>query len=190
MRRPAVFLDRDGTINVDRGYVYLPEQFDFIPGAVEAIRRLNEVGALVVVVTNQGGVGHGLYTEADVRSLHEYMSTELERAGATVDAYYYCPQHPDAIVEEYRGDDACRKPNPGMIERAAAEHGIDVAASWMVGDKVSDIEAGRRAGARTVLVRTGYGAEHEPRANADVVEDDLAGAVELILGLPPLSTKD
>jgi D-glycero-D-manno-heptose 1,7-bisphosphate phosphatase len=179
--RRAVFLDRDGTINVDRGYVYNREQFEWIPGAIEAIRRLKEAGALVVVVTNQGGIGHGLYTEADVRILHRFMSAELLRAGTGIDAYYYCPFHPDAIVETYRTNDDCRKPKPGMIRRAASELMIDVASSWLVGDKVSDIEAGRRAGARTVLVRTGYGADAEPFAHADLVADDLPGAVELIL---------
>jgi D-glycero-D-manno-heptose 1,7-bisphosphate phosphatase len=133
------------------------------------------------VVTNQGGIGHGFYTEADVRTLHRFMSAELERAGVTIDAYYYCPSHPDAIVKTYRSDDECRKPKPGMILRAASEMLIDVASSWLVGDKVSDIEAGRRAGARTVLVRTGYGADAEPIAHADLVADDLSGAVELIL---------
>jgi len=185
----AVFLDRDGTINVDRGYVYSRDQFEWIPGAVEAIRRLNEAGLLVVVVTNQGGVGHGFYTEADIRVLHRFMSAELERAGAAIDAYYYCPWHPDAVIDKYRGDDACRKPRPGMLLCAATDLGIDVAASWMVGDKVSDIEAGRRAGAHTILVRTGYGAEAEPRANAEQVADDLTGAVDLILGeTSPTST--
>jgi len=182
-RRRAVFLDRDGTLNVDRGYVYRREDFEWIPGAVESIRRLNESGLPVVVVTNQGGVGHGYYSEADVRALHRFMTAELAKSGARVDAWYYCPYHPDSRVEAYRRDDTCRKPNPGMIEAAAAEHGIDVAASYLVGDKVSDIEAGRRAGATTILVRTGYGREHERAAGADFAVDDISEAVEVILGL-------
>lgn len=179
--RAAVFLDRDGTLNEDRGYVYSRDQFVWIPGAVEAIRALNDAGLFVVVVTNQAGVGHGFYSETDVLMLHRFMENEMEPYGARVDAWYYCPFHPEGRVEEYRVDAACRKPRAGMLLDAAKAHALDLSKSWLVGDKVSDIEAGRRAQTRTVLVRTGYGAQHEPTANADHVVDSIVEASELIL---------
>ena len=179
--RRAVFLDRDGTIIEDHGYVYDRGQLTWIPGAADAIARLKDSGALVIVVTNQGGVGHGSYTEADVRTLHHYMAGRLKHAGTDIDAWYYCPYHPDAVVPKYRIDADCRKPRPGMIINAAVEHTIDLSRSYLVGDKVSDIEAGRRAGVRTVLVRTGYGAEHEPAAKADRSADSIVEAADIII---------
>ncbi len=179
--RAAVFLDRDGTINEDRGYVYSPDQFVWIEGAIDAIRSLNDAELLVVVVTNQAGVAHGYYSERDVDALHRFMETGLSSRGAHVDAWYYCPFHPQGKVDEYRRDAECRKPRPGMLVEASAAHGIDLRNSWLVGDKVSDIDAGRNAEAHTVLVRTGYGAEHEPNANADHVVDTIVEATELIL---------
>lgn len=155
--KKAVFLDRDGTINVEKEYLYKPEEFEFTPGAVEAIRLLNLAGYLVIVVTNQSGVARGYYTEADVVRLHQYIDGLLQAAGARVDAWYYCPHHTAGMLPYDQACD-CRKPLPGMLQQAAAEHAIDLSCSWMVGDKVADIAAGRSAGCRTVLVLTGYGA--------------------------------
>lgn len=182
-RRPAVFLDRDGTLNEDRGYVGFQRDFVWLPGAVEAVRRLNEAGLAVVVVTNQAGVARGFYTEADVLRLHEEVQADLAAAGARVDAFYYAPHHLKGVVEKYAVHHPDRKPGTGMFERAARDLGLDLAASFMVGDKESDITPGRLLGMTTVLVRTGYGRDHEPTTTADHVADDLPAATDLILAL-------
>lgn len=184
MVRRAVFLDRDGTINEERDYLWRIEEFSFIDGAVEAIRLLKGAGYLVVVVTNQSGIGRGFYDENDLESLHGHMQAELEREGAGVDACYYCPHHPHHGVGSYAIECNCRKPLPGMLLQAAAELDIDLTASWMIGDKKADMDAGMAAGCRTILVRTGYGAA----AAADIpcgvpVVDDLLAAARLIASL-------
>ena len=154
--RPALFLDRDGVLNEDRGYVYRWEDFRWIPGARETVAAFNRAGWLVIVVTNQSGVGRGFYTEADVHALHRRMSADLETAGGRIDAFYHAPQHPDATLEAYRHPDPPdRKPNPGMILRALAEWPIDRDASLLIGDKPSDLEAALRAGIKGVLFEGG-----------------------------------
>lgn len=145
-RRPAAFLDRDGVINVDIGYLHRPEDCRWIEGAVEAIRRLNDLGYLVVVVTNQAGVARGYYGEADVQRLHDWMNRQFRAAGAHVDAFYYCPCHPEGTVPAYSRKSDRRKPAPGMILEAIRDWRIDTAASFLIGDKDSDLEAARRAG--------------------------------------------
>jgi len=158
--RPALFLDRDGVLNEDRGYVSRWEDFRWISGARAAVAAFNRAGWLVIVVTNQSGVGRGYYTEAAMHALHAKMSAELAEAGAHVDAVYYAPHHPDAPLDAYRHPDPPdRKPNPGMILRALAEWPIDRAASLLVGDKPSDLEAALRAGIRGVLFPGGDLAE-------------------------------
>lgn len=175
--RPAVFLDRDGTINVEKNYLHRVADWEWIPGAPEAIARLNRVGYLVVVVTNQAGVARGLYTERDIHVLHDHVSAELAEHGARVDAYYHCPHHPDFDLAC-----ACRKPAPGMILRAIADLDIDRSRSWMVGDKAVDAQAGEAAWLGTVLVRTGYGADEEhDRPRKTLVVDTVAHAVEIIV---------
>ena len=150
--KPALFLDRDGVLNEDRGYVSRWEDFRWIEGAREAIAAFNRAGWLVIVVTNQSGVGRGYYTEADMHALHARMAEDLAAAGGRIDAVYHAPQHPKAAVAAYRHPDPPdRKPNPGMILKALAEWPIDRAASVMVGDKPSDLEAALRAGVRGVL---------------------------------------
>lgn len=150
--RPALFLDRDGVLNEDPGYVHRWEDFRWITGAREAVAAFNEAGWLVFVVTNQSGVGRGYYAEDDVIALHAKMSESLTQVGARIDAYYYCPHHPEAALESYRHPDPPdRKPNPGMILRALNEWPVDVSRSIMIGDKQSDIEAARRAGIRGLL---------------------------------------
>jgi D-glycero-D-manno-heptose 1,7-bisphosphate phosphatase len=177
MRR-AAFLDRDGTINVEKEYLYRIEDFEFIPGAVEAVRLLNEAGFLVVVVTNQSGVARGYYTEEDVENLHRYVASELEKSGARVDAWLYCPHHPNGRGS-YSLPCNCRKPLPGMLKEAARRYDIDLAASVMIGDKQADVSAGQAAGCRTILVRTGYGADDESHvSDTTAVFDDLRVAVE------------
>jgi D-glycero-D-manno-heptose 1,7-bisphosphate phosphatase len=144
--KPAVFLDRDGVLNVDSGHVHRPEDLIWIPGAREAVLSLNEAGYYVFVVTNQGGVARGFYSEAEVDAFHDRIRDDLAEIGAYVDAFYYCPYHGDAIVEAYRvADHFDRKPNPGMILRALREWSVDVARSFLIGDRESDILAAQRA---------------------------------------------
>lgn len=147
--RPALFLDRDGVLNEDHGYVHRWADFRWIDGAREAVAAFNAAGWLVFVVTNQSGIGRGYYTEADMTALHARMAEDLAAAGARLDAVYWCPHHPEASVAAYRHPDPPdRKPNPGMILRAMAEFAVDRDRSLMVGDKDADMEAARRAGVR------------------------------------------
>jgi D-glycero-D-manno-heptose 1,7-bisphosphate phosphatase len=177
----AVFLDRDGTINIEKEYLYQAAEFEFIPGAAEAIRLLNQAGMLVVVVTNQSGVARGYYTEEDVENLHRHIDRELESCGAHVDAWLYCPHHPTGRGS-YGLPCNCRKPLPGMLQDAARRYGIDLEKSAIIGDKLADIEAGLAAGCRTILVRTGYGAEEEQYVGPQTtVCDDLLSAVKFML---------
>ena len=177
----AVFLDRDGTINIEKDYLYQAEKFEFILGAPEAIRLLNQAGFMVVVVTNQSGVARGYYTEDDVEKLHLHIAAELERCGARVDAWLYCPHHPSGRGS-YALPCVCRKPLPGMLQEAARRYDIDLGSSTIIGDKQADIDAGKAAGSRTILVRTGYGANEEQLVGPDtVVCDDLLSAVKYLL---------
>ena len=154
--RPALFLDRDGVLNDDRGFVHQWEDFHWIPGAREAIAAFNRAGWLVFVVTNQSGIGRGYYTEEAMHALHARMIEDLAASGGWIDAVYYCPQHPEAAVETYRHPDPPdRKPNPGMILRALAEWPVDRERSVMVGDKPADLEAALRAGVRGLLFSGG-----------------------------------
>lgn len=146
MLRPALFLDRDGVINVDLSYVYLQKDFHFIEGIFELVSAANQAGYLVIVVTNQAGIGRGYYSEADFQALTDWMCDVFVQRGAAVDAVYYCPFHPEHGVGEYKQESEYRKPNPGMLLQAAKEHDIDLERSIMVGDKISDIQAGQRAG--------------------------------------------
>ena len=154
--KPALFLDRDGVLNEDQGYVHRWENFRWIPGAKEAVAAFNRAGWLVIVVTNQSGVGRGYYSEAEMHALHARMAHDLAASGGRLDAVYYAPQHPDADSPKYRHPDPpLRKPNPGMILQALAEWPIDRQASVLVGDKASDLEAAARAGVRGVLFEGG-----------------------------------
>ncbi len=181
--RCAVFLDRDGTINVEVSYLHRPADLKLIPGAVATIRRLNLAGYVVVVVTNQAGIARGLYGEADMHMLHAHLDTLLAAEGARLDAWYWCPHHP-----LFTGPCACRKPGTAMLEAAAADHGLDLGRSWLIGDSAGDIGAGEAAGCRTILVRTGYGAALEttlraghPGPHPEVVVDALPDAVDYLL---------
>ncbi|MEM6289401.1 MAG: HAD family hydrolase [Bacteroidota bacterium] len=178
--RAAVFLDRDGTLNEDTGYVHRVDEVTWIPGALDAVARFNAAGRLVVLATNQGGVARGYYTEADVEALHAWMHGELASAGAHLDAVYYAPTHPEGVVERLAVEHADRKPGLGMFERAIREHGIDPRRSVMVGDKTTDILPGVRLGMGTVLVETGHGRDHRD-APADLVVPSLPEAVDWIL---------
>jgi D-glycero-D-manno-heptose 1,7-bisphosphate phosphatase len=180
-RLPAVFLDRDGTLIEEKGYVHRVEDVSFLPGAVEAVRLLNGAGLKVVVVTNQAGVAWGYYSEEDVYKLHEYISQSLSEKGAFIDAWYFCPHHPEGSVPQYRQVCQCRKPRPGLLCRAAKELNLDLRVSFMVGDKVSDLAAGSAAGCRSILVLTGYGLQEQRLANASVVVPDVLAAAQTVL---------
>ncbi|MDH3998276.1 MAG: D-glycero-beta-D-manno-heptose 1,7-bisphosphate 7-phosphatase [Desulfuromonadales bacterium] len=181
--RRAVFLDRDGTINLEKDYLYEIDDFDFIFGAEIAIKKLKDAGFLVVVVTNQSGIGRGYYTERDVLHLHRHIQLQLQKENTSIDAFYYCPHHPEKGIGDYRQDCQCRKGQPGMLLQAASEHGIDLESSFMVGDKRADIEAGQNAGCTPLLVLTGYGQQAaKDTALADVLKfDDLAKAAAAII---------
>jgi len=184
----AVFLDRDGTVNEEVGYLSDLGQLRLLPGAAAAIGRLNEAGLLVVLVTNQSGVARGYFPESFVHETHSLLTRMLAEGGARLDGIYYCPHHPKAGSTDLTRECDCRKPATGLLDRAAADLHIDLGRSYMVGDKWSDVELGQRAGCRTVLVRTGFG--HDDPGNArpsglrepDLTAHDLAGAVDWILG--------
>lgn len=144
-KRPAAFLDRDGIINHDTGYVWHPDNYKWMEGSGRAIKRLNDLGYYVFVVTNQAGVARGLYSTDDIDRLHQYINNTLKRSGAHIDAFYYCPHHPDFGDGEYRQRCTCRKPNPGMMLRAMQEWPVDLSRSFMIGDKNTDMEAARAA---------------------------------------------
>jgi D-glycero-D-manno-heptose 1,7-bisphosphate phosphatase len=148
----AVFFDRDGVLNVDAGFVFRPEDFVWRETAVEAVKWLNSRGVKVFVVTNQSGVARGFYGEEDVRGLHDHMQARLAEAGAHVDAFRYCPHHPQATVAAFRRECACRKPRSGMIDDLLAEWGLDAAQCLLFGDRETDMEAARGAGVGGVLV--------------------------------------
>ena len=185
LSRPAVFLDRDGTLIKDIGYLRDACDMALYPWTVDAVRALNQTGLPVVVITNQSGVARGLFTEAMLEDVHRHLSSVLEAGGARIDAYYYCPHHPEATVATYRKRCDCRKPGCGLIDRASADLDLDPARSFVVGDTWLDVGAARAAGARGVLVRTGYGAAEEkrppPNLEADMVADNLIEAVGWIL---------
>lgn len=155
-RRPAVIFDRDGTLNVDGGYTHLPDKLEWIDGAREAIRSLNDAGWYVIVATNQAGVARGLYEESDVDRFHEVMQDQLALMAAHIDAFYHCPYHEDAVVHRYRHPaHPDRKPRPGMLHRALKEWRIDVGRSLLIGDRASDVAAAEAAGLRSVLFEGG-----------------------------------
>ena len=178
--RACVFLDRDGTLIEDRGYVHLPEQVRILPGVREGLAALRRAGCLLIVVTNQSGVARGYYDEAAVERCHVHLSAQLGAAAAP-DAYYYCPFHPDAVHAEYRRTSELRKPGIGMYERACAEHAIDRQRSFMIGDKALDIEFGRRARLRPILV-----GDAEPVPGDDFVRaaDFTSAAASVLAALP------
>ncbi len=176
MRR-ALFLDRDGTLNVEVNSLQRPEDLVLIDGAAEALAEARRRGWAAVVITNQAGVGRGYFSAETLERIHHRLTDELARRAVALDGIYACLHHPDEGCR-------CRKPEPGMILAAAAELAIDPTRSWMIGDRASDLEAGRRAGCRTALVLTGYGASTAAEGHqADLVVPDLAAAVRCILSL-------
>jgi len=174
MSRKAAFIDRDGVLNEERDFVYRIEDFVFVPGAIEALRALQAAGYLLVVITNQSGIARGLYSEADYLALTAQMRERLQAEGVTLDAVEYCPHLANSPLERYRLDCDCRKPKPGMLLRAIRALDIDRRVSFLVGDRLSDLEAGRAAGVgRCFLVRTGHPLSAAAVSRADDVFDDL-----------------
>ncbi|MDI9569408.1 MAG: HAD family hydrolase [Pseudomonadota bacterium] len=179
---PAVFLDRDGTINEEVGYLDRMDKLRLLPGAAEAVRLINRDGMKAVVITNQSGIGRGMFDEAFVMEVHAEMSRRLRKEGAAIDGYYFCPHHPTEGIGGYRQSCPCRKPAPGMLLRAAAELAIDLSRSYMIGDMPKDVEAGQRAGGKGILVRTGYGQNADLGAvTPDHIAPDILAAVRWIL---------
>jgi D-glycero-D-manno-heptose 1,7-bisphosphate phosphatase len=185
---PAVFLDRDGTICEERGYTDRVERLILYPWSVDAIGLLRRAGYRVCLVTNQAGIAKGMFPESFIAEAHGYLEAKMAAAGTHIDGYYYCPHLPGGEVAQYAVDCDCRKPRAGMLRRAAQDHDIDLSRSFMIGDKWVDVQAGRAAGTRTILLRTGYGATEEryprPGVHADFVANQLMEATAWILQQP------
>jgi D-glycero-D-manno-heptose 1,7-bisphosphate phosphatase len=168
--RPALFLDRDGVINVDRHYIFRREDFEWMPGAQDVIRRFNAMGWWVFVVTNQSGIARGFYTEDDMQVLHDWMNAELTGAGARIDRIYHCPFHEDGTIERYRRDSYDRKPKPGMLIRAMTDFPVIKERSFLIGDKQADLDAAKAAGVRGFLFTGGDLSQFADWALADLGE--------------------
>lgn len=187
MKNIAVFMDRDGTVSEEVGYVNHLSRYKVFPTTPMAIKMLNEAGLKTILITNQAGVARGYFTEDMILRVHNRLVEELAAGGAKLDGIYYCPHHPTVGEPPYRADCNCRKPKTGLLERAAAEHNIDLSRSFMIGDRISDIELIKKVGGRGVMVMTGYGlGEYEYQRNGwrvdpDYIAADLPAATEWIL---------
>ncbi|HEX2267435.1 MAG TPA: HAD family hydrolase [Actinomycetota bacterium] len=190
MKQPAVFLDKDGTLVENVPYSADPVKMRLCPGAAEGIRMLGEAGFRLFVVSNQSGVARGHFGEHELVGVEARLRTLMGQAGVKLDAFYYCPHHPEGSVAEYSLACDCRKPEPGMILNAGRDHAIDLAGSWLIGDILDDVEAGRRAGCRTILIDNGHETEWRtsPDRTPDHVAANLIEAAEIILSASqPLS---
>lgn len=187
----AAFLDRDGTINVDKGYISSPREIELIPGAAQGIRLLNGAGYTVFGVSNQSGVARGFFGIEEVLAVNRRVMELLSPEGAYIREILYCPHHPRGIVPEYSIVCECRKPLPGMVDAARQKHGFALAETIVIGDKICDVELGRNIAARTALVDTGFGAEEKVKIDCgeapapDVFAPTLLEAVIALLGAPP-----
>lgn len=165
VKKPAVFLDRDGVLTEEDSYITSLEQMKIFPYAAEAVRKIRQKGYYTIVITNQSGVARGLFTEEALREMNDYLMKQTN-----VDAIFYCPHHPEGKVERYRKECVCRKPGTGMFEAACREFAIDMTKSYMIGDRAGDILAGKSAGVRTILLESGYGTA---RLEKEVIPDDI-----------------
>lgn len=183
----AVFIDRDGTLSEEIGYVNHVSRFRLLPRSAEAIKKLNDAGVAAVIITNQAGVARGYFPEERILEVHNRMEELLADGGAKLDGIYYCPHHPSAGEPPYRADCDCRKPKPGLLLRAAKELDIDIKNSYMIGDKFSDVELAHNAGCKGILTLTGYGRgeweynREEAGVTPDFVAEDILDAVDWIL---------
>ena len=187
--RPAVFVDRDGTIIEHRHYLTSTSELSVLEGAAQAIARLNEAGLAVVLATNQSAVGRGFLSQAELEAIHRDLCRRLQEQDASLDGIYFCPHHPTQARQEYRVDCPCRKPKPGMLKKASRRLALDLARSFMIGDTLSDIQAGHAAGCRSILVETGKGRQEARRIGdgpeaPDFVAADLSAAVDWLLENP------
>ena len=178
----AVFLDRDGTVNVEKDFLSSPDQLQLIPRTADAIRALNVLGTRVFIITNQSGVARGYFSEAVVRQIHDALRSMLQKEGATVDDFFYCPHLPGVDNAQYNKDCDCRKPKAGMLHQAEQKYPIDLRRSFVIGDRCIDVAAGKAVGAGTVMVSTGYGANeiHACRNEPDYFALDLHDGVHYV----------
>lgn len=179
--RKVIFLDRDGTINVEKSYLYKWEDFEFEKNAIEGLKELKNLGYEFIVVTNQSGIGRGYYTEEDLVALNNQMTEKLKEFGVEILECFYCPHHPEKGIGKYKVDCNCRKPNPGMLLEGIKKYDVDIENSFMIGDKKGDLEAGKKAGLKSILVLTGYGKkiEEEVKVNYLIAKDLLEVAAIL-----------
>ncbi len=173
--RKVIFLDRDGTINVEKSYLHKWEDFEFEKNAIEGLKKLKDLGYEFIVVTNQSGIGRGYYTEEDLINLNNEMTKKLKEFGINILECFYCPHHPEKGIGKYKVDCNCRKPNPGMLLEGIKKYNVDIENSFMIGDKKGDLEAGKKAGLKSILVLTGYGKkiEEEVKGNYLIAKDLL-----------------
>lgn len=173
--RKVIFLDRDGTINVEKSYLHKWEDFEFEKNAIEGLKELKNLGYEFIVVTNQSGIGRGYYTEEDLVTLNNQMTEKLKEFGIEILECFYCPHHPKKGIGKYKVDCNCRKPNPGMLLEGIKKYNVDIENSFMIGDKKGDLEAGKKAGLKSILVLTGYGKkiEEEVKENYLIAKDLL-----------------
>lgn len=179
--RKVIFLDRDGTINVEKSYLYKWEDFEFEKNAIEGLKELKNLGYEFIVVTNQSGIGRGYYTEEDLVALNNQMTEKLKEFGIEILECFYCPHHPEKGIGKYKVDCNCRKPNPGMLLEGIKKYDVDIENSFMIGDKKGDLEAGKKASLKSILVLTGYGKkiEEEVKGNYLIAKDLLEVAAIL-----------
>lgn len=180
-KNKAVFIDRDGVINEERNYVHRIDDFVLLAGVLDGLKLLNGAGYRLIVVTNQAGIARGYYSQKEMDILHEHLHKNLALHGVTLDAIYFCPHHPQGEVKSFAIDCNCRKPAPGMILQAAREFDLDLAKSVLIGDKLSDVQAGKNAGVgKTVLVKSGHNLEPSAILEADLVAADLLDAARIL----------
>ena len=186
MKEKAVFLDRDGTINVEKDYLYKIEDFEFLPGVIEGLHLLQDAGYLLIIITNQSGIARGYYTEEDYHTLNNWMLRELKSKGISISAVYYCPHHPDAKMKAYRTDCNCRKPGLGMYEQAIKDFNIDLSYSFSIGDKIRDSAICETSSCQGYLIATNEKPEMINRVKAGVIHNvtyasDLLEAAKAII---------
>src|SRR5258708_722278 len=175
MKKRFVLIERDGTLILEKCYLCDPDQLELIPGTALALKRLQEAGWGICMVTNQSGIARGFFDMGQLRKVHQRLAEMLARFDVRLDGIYLCPHAPEDGCD-------CRKPLPGMIHQAMAAHGFDPREAWVIGDKEIDVELGHSVGAKSVLVRTGYGSSFETKTKADFIVDDLAAGINVVLG--------
>ena len=177
----AAFIDRDGVINEERNYVHRIEDFVLLPGVAQGLALLRDAGFRLIVVTNQAGIAHGYYEQIAMERLHNHLREQLALQDVVLDAIYFCPHHPHGSVKELAIECDCRKPSPGMLLQAAEDFDLDLSASVLIGDKLSDVQAGKKAGVgRVVIVESGHEVDAAARLQADSVAEDLLAAAHLL----------